>query len=64
MGYFSLARWTINQVASRVKQSSFRDVIIGNYCQNVDQLICDDFHNIEKNIGDIRYLSVWSQQET
>ena len=63
MGYFSLARWTIDEVARRVKQGSFRDVILGSYAQNVDQLICDDFYNIEKNIGNIRYLSVWNEQE-
>ena len=63
-GFFNLHRYTLKEVADFVRKGSFRDVILCNYRQHNEDLICKDFYWIEKNIGTIRYLSVWSDEST
>lgn len=62
LGYFNLRRQSLKEVAELVRKGQYRDVILCNYAQNHDQLICEDFYWIEKHIGTIRYLSVWTPE--
>jgi hypothetical protein len=61
--FFNLYKFSLQEIAEFVRKGSFRDVVIGNYRQNQQDLICKDFYWIEKNIGPIRYLGVWEAED-
>jgi hypothetical protein len=62
-GYFNLQRYSLKDIADFVRKGSFRDVILCNYRQIDEDLISKDFYWIERNIGTVRYLSIWSGEK-
>lgn len=62
-GFFNLHNYSFRTIGDLIRTSHYRDVIICNYRQINDDLISKDFHWLEKNIGIIRYLSIWSGEE-
>ncbi len=62
--FFSLYRHSITEISAIVRRNSFRNVIIAGYRSSGFDLISKDFFAIEKNIGPIRYLSIWSPEAT
>ena len=53
----------MEDIAVGVRLGDDRNIIISNYSQNYN-LACSDFHNIEKNIGPVRYLAIWQKEDT
>lgn len=62
-GFFNLHNHSFRTIGDLIRTGHYRDVIICNYRQINDDLISKDFHWLEKNIGIIRYLSIWSGEE-
>ncbi len=59
----NLAIYNLEQAKKIAKSCGKRDVIIANYRQTEDKLVSEDLYWIEKNIGKIRYLSIWQGEE-
>ena len=62
-GFYNLRTHRVEEIVELVKKGSHRDVIICNYSSDSSELICQDFYQIEKHIGEIRYLAVWSDED-
>jgi hypothetical protein len=64
LGYFDCYKFSLSDIADRVRSGTFRDIVIGSYRQAGQELICKDFYWIEKHIGPIRYLAVFNPENT
>lgn len=61
LDYFDLKRETIPQIAASIRKGNCRNVILANYKTDAD-LVCQDFSDIERHIGTIRYLAIWNPE--
>lgn len=59
LAYYDLRTNSIDEVGVCVRTGEDRDIIISNYTPRFDSLVCEDFNEIEKKVGTIRYLGVW-----
>lgn len=62
-GFFNLQKYSIKEVADLIRKGNYRDVILCNYRQASEDMISKDFYWIERHIGNIRYLSIWSREK-
>ena len=62
LGYYDLRITTIDQIGVSVRTGEDRDIIISNYTPSFDGLVCEDFNEIEKKVGTVRYLGVWNNE--
>ena len=62
MAFYDLRRDNLASIASCVRTGDDRNIIICNY-ELGSSLASNDFYEIEKNIGCIRYLGIWVAEE-
>ena len=62
LDYFDLKRESIPQIAAAIRKGNCRNVVLGNYKADTD-LVCQDFSDIERHIGTIRYLAIWDPED-
>jgi hypothetical protein len=58
LGFVNLDIIKLRDCAETVKKLKKKDVILCYYSQVEEKLVSDDLYWIEKNLGDIRYLSI------
>ena len=64
VGFFDLRKSAVQEISTAVRKGHFRDIILCNYMQDIYNLVCEDFYEIEKHIGCIKYLGVWNSEPT
>ena len=64
MTFINLYNTKLRDCLPLIKKSNKKDVVLCYYAQQEERLISEDVYWIEKNIGDIRYLSIWNVEST
>lgn len=62
MDLIEIGNSDLRGIQNRVNECQQRDILLYGYSLR-DNLISDDISWIEKNVGTIRYVAVWSEEE-
>lgn len=59
--FFDLRRESFKDISIAVRKNTFRNIVLCNYKQNTNS-ISEDFDEIERLIGDVRYLAIFTPE--
>ncbi len=62
LAYYNLSKHALKDLPAFVRAGNYRDVVLGNYRREEEELVCQDFYWIERNVGKVRYLAIWSEE--
>ena len=63
LGFINLRKNKLKECQNIVKNCGKRDIILCCYETEENSLISQEMYWIEKNLGDIRYMGIWSPEE-